>query len=253
MRKLVISKVIVHPERAIRVITLMAFLIAGAIFLSGCRHLGLDDITAVELSDPVKRHPISYARHREEMYVELPHRGRHLSSHQHADVWRFVNQYKSESNGPLVVSSPASAGGHLASSGAVDHVLAITREAGLPDEAIRISRHYNLKGEIGPAIALSYSRPVAVPPHCGYWPKDIGNRNKERLPFQNFGCATQRNLALNVANARDLQFPQEETPRSSERRSAKWTDYISGGNSSSANEGSGDAVGTGGTSTTKSN
>ena len=110
----------------------------------------------------------------------------------------------------------------------VRQVISLTRNAGIPDEAIQVSRHHHVKGDIGPAISISYAKPVAIAPHCGTWPKDIGNTNRERLPFHNFGCATQRNLAVNVANARDLQFPQDETPRSSERRSKHWNDYIGG-------------------------
>ena len=40
-----------------------------------------------------------------------------------------------------------------------------------------------------------------------------------------------------VANARDLQVPQQETPRSSEVRSASWSKYTGSGQSGSASGG----------------
>jgi pilus assembly protein CpaD len=46
------------------------------------------------------------------------------------------------------------------------------------------------------------------------------------LHYPEFGCATQSNLAGMVANARDLQRPQDEQPRSAERRSQSWSKYI---------------------------
>ena len=66
---------------------------------------------------------------------------------------------------------------------------------------------------------------MAVPPPCDDWSRDVG-RNEERIPYPNWGCATQRNLALTVDNARDLGQPQPEDPRSGERRSATWSAYV---------------------------
>ena len=81
---------------------------------------------------------------------------------------------------------------------------------------------------------------MAVPPPCDQWTEDVG-RNEARIPYPNWGCATQRNLALMVDNARDLQQPQEEDPRSSERRSVTWSAYVGSG-SSSGGDGGGDAA-----------
>ena len=75
-----------------------------------------------------------------------------------------------------------------------------------------------------PAIRLAYQRPVAVAPVCDHWEEDVG-RNEERIPYPNWGCATQRNFAVMVDNARDYRQPQGEDPRSSERRSVSWSAY----------------------------
>ena len=82
---------------------------------------------------------------------------------------------------------------------------------------------------------------MAVPPPCDQWTEDVG-RNEARIPYPNWGCATQRNLAVMVDNARDLQQPQEEDPRSSERRSVTWSAYVgNSGASGGGGEGGGDA------------
>jgi pilus assembly protein CpaD len=86
----------------------------------------------------------------------------------------------------------------------------------------RGGREQHLDGS--PAIRLAYQRPVAVPPACDRWPENMG-RNDERIPYANWGCATQHNLAVMVDNARDLRQPQAEDPRSGERRSAGWSAY----------------------------
>jgi pilus assembly protein CpaD len=64
-----------------------------------------------------------------------------------------------------------------------------------------------------------------VPPECGDWHRDVGVE-RNRVPYPQWGCATQRNFAGMVANSRDLQRPQDEDPRSAERRSQTWSKYI---------------------------
>jgi pilus assembly protein CpaD len=68
---------------------------------------------------------------------------------------------------------------------------------------------------------------VAVPPDCPDWSENIA-RDPQNMPFTNMGCATQRNLAVAVANPRDLIDPRGETPRASERRDVVWSKYVNG-------------------------
>lgn len=208
--------------------TLIAAL-ASALALGGCRdHARLDDGTAIALSDPSKRHAIAMANRAEALYVEVPDDGQGLSDNQATDVVRFVDRYKSEAKGPLRISAPASVRGHLATTRSVREIEELVDRAGVPDEAVQRQRGKSAD-KYGPAVKLSYERPVAVPPACGAWPEDAGRVDRERLPTENFGCSSQRNLALTVANARDLEVPQDETPRASEVRSGTWSKYAGGG------------------------
>lgn len=201
----------------------------------GCRDdLRIDGPTAAMLSDPAQRHAIAYASNTEALYVEVPDGAAGLSGNQATDVIRFLDRYRSESTGPLRVTAPASPRGALAAARSYRQIETIIDSAGVPPEAVVRDRERKA-GNGGLAVRLAYERPVAVPPSCGNWPEDLGRVDREKLPYESFGCATQRNLALTVANARDLQAPQEETPRSSERRSAAWTKYVgstAGGGSS---------------------
>lgn len=218
---------------------LAAILAAGAM-TGGCNRL--DDYTAADLGEPPKRHAIGYTPHTEALFVEVAPGGGGLSSNQHSDVYRFIDRYRKEGTGRLLIAAPRSAGGHLATSRSVREVEEIVQEAGIDPSAIETSR-YQGSSRMGPAVKISYERPVAVPPQCRDWGTDLGE-NRERLPYNDFGCATQRNLALTVANSRDLQVAQEETPRSSERRSATWTSYTaSEGGSGSGGGGAAPAVG----------
>lgn len=192
--------------------------------LSACTRL--DDYTAAELNEPAKRHPIGYAPRTEALLVEVPPSG-DLSANQQADVVRFVDRYKKEGTGRLQISAPRGAAAHLNSTRSVKQVQGILAEAGIDPDAIDVTRHSGA-GQLGPAVKLAYEKPVAVPPQCGDWATNLGE-NRERLPYNNFGCATQRNFALTVANARDIQVPQPETPRSSEKRDGDWKNYTKAG------------------------
>jgi pilus assembly protein CpaD len=186
--------------------------------LAGC----VDDITAASISNPATHHPIGYGASPEMLMVEVPHFAQGLSRNQVADVIRFIERYKAESTGSLRIEAPK--GTNLAVSRSLRQVEELLENAGVPHTAIHLARLSGKSGHAA-AIGMSYDRTVAVPPDCGDWSDDLG-KNRERLPYNNFGCATQRNLALTVANGRDLQHPQPETPRSSERRSATWSEYV---------------------------
>lgn len=199
----------------------------AALSTAGCReHMRLDDFTAAELNDPNKRHPIAYRGQTEALLVEMGGKGEGLSYDQQADVYRFVKRYRAEANGPITVSAPRSAGAHLAASRSLREIEDALHASGISGRNVRMDRHGDFEtGEFGPAIKLAYVRPVAIAPECGQWPEDTGV-DRERVRFENYGCAAQRNLALTVANSRDLIRAQGVSPRSGERRDTTWKEYV---------------------------
>jgi pilus assembly protein CpaD len=195
-----------------------------ALSCAGCR---LDNHTAAFLNDTTKAHPVQFASETETLFVELPSGREGLSRNQAADIRRFVERFKMESTNTLQVAAPSGSSGRFAVARSMQQVEAIIENAGIPSEAVHQNHYGSHGGRFGPAIRIAYKRPIAIPPECQDWSHDLA-KNRERLPYRDFGCATQRNLALTVANARDLQHPQYETPRSSERRSTSWTQYVKG-------------------------
>ncbi len=212
----------------LRAAALCAAAVGAMISLGACNRL--DDYTAAELHEPHKRHPIAYTSRSETLYVEVAPSGLGLSPNQEADVFRFAERYKAESTGSLRIETPRSAGSHLAASRSAREIENIVLRAGIDPRAVRTARtSAHMRGV--PALRLTYNRPVALPPECRDWNTDLGE-NRERLPYNDYGCSTQRNLALNVANSRDLLGPRDESElRPSEARGSQWTKYIKGGNS----------------------
>lgn len=219
--------------RSLRALGLAA---AAALLLTACDdHHRLDSVTAVNLSNPEKRHPIQFASRGETLDVEVPPGAEGLSPNQHVDVYRFLQRYRHEARGRLTVTTPPARGPEAAMARSLQDVQRHLVESGVDYRLLRGARPDARPGDI-PTIRLAYQGPVAVAPVCDHWEQDTG-RNEERIPYPNWGCASQRNLAVMVDNARDLIVPQPEDPRSGERRAVSWSGYVGaaggGGDSSS--------------------
>jgi pilus assembly protein CpaD len=201
--------------------------IAGlGLIIAGCESLErrerYENERALVLSSAETAHPITFQSRIEELAIEIPPGGHGLSQNQYADLYRFIVRYKAEATGHLTVSVP---GQSWSGYGApLEDVRAAVRQADVSSSKVHRGSHARGRGGSN-MLKLSYIRPIAVPPECGHWPRDVG-RERERIPHPDWGCATQRNIAGMVANGRDLQRPQEEDPRSAERRSQTWSKYI---------------------------
>lgn len=215
--------------------TLHAVMFAGFVALvHGCGGPDLlqSDQEALRLNSPKERHAIGFRSGRALLDIEVPPISHNLSANQQADVLGFLDRYVAESSGPLRISVPGSARDQGRGGAALRQVRALAEDAGVAGSAVRVER-YTTRSADGGVLKLSYNRREVVPPECGDWSEDLGV-NHDRVHYPNFGCATQRNLALTVANPQDLQRPAREQPTSSERRSAGWTKYVSSGGSGAA-------------------
>jgi pilus assembly protein CpaD len=191
--------------------------------LVGCDRPRLDEIAAVGLANPDLRHEITFAHEPRRLSIELAYGRRGLDDAGASEVYRFLGRYKAEGGSGLIVLAPAGTRDREAVRLALVHVAGIASELGIERQHLAV-RHVAAERRAWPTLEFTYARPVAVPPTCGEWPRNVEEQN-ERVPYANFGCATQRNLALTVDNARDLVAPRGEAPRAAERRSVGWTKY----------------------------
>jgi pilus assembly protein CpaD len=81
-------------------------------------------------------------------------------------------------------------------------------------------------------ITIHYPHTAAVAGPCGKWPDNLGPsadpKHFENVQYYNFGCATQRNLAAQVANPTDLVQPRAEGPVYAMRRTTVLDKYRKG-------------------------
>lgn len=187
-----------------------------AALLCGCDHAVVPDPVHPAFTDPVKRHPISVVADRAELDIAV-HEGRRGRALVKLEATRFARHYAREARGPLVIAIPARLDGRHASFAHVRDIQEAVVREGIPTERVRVLRKPgNFSHD---TITLSYDRIAAVGPICDDWSKDV-TVNPDHLPYANFGCATQRNLAHMVTNPTDLSFPAREDARGSDRRAA---------------------------------
>jgi len=213
---------------------------ASLLALGACdRDRRPDDVLAVGLNNPELRHPIHFDARVETLDVEVPPDAEGLSPNQSIDVFRFLKLYKREANSRLIISVPGDQRPPASIAQSLQGIQRHVVEAGID---YRLTRGKGVPTAEVPAIRLAYRRPVAVPPTCDKWGENVG-RNEARIPYPNLGCATQRNIAIMVDNARDLKRPQDEDPRSGERRHVTWSAYVGqGGGGGGGDSGGGDAT-----------
>ncbi|HWB45263.1 MAG TPA: CpaD family pilus assembly protein [Hyphomicrobiaceae bacterium] len=209
----------------------------AALALTACdESRRLDNEMAVGLNNAEQRHPIRFTSRSESLDVEVPPGVEGLSRNQHVDVYRFLERFRREARGRLTITAPTNVRDRASLAHSLQDIQRHVVDAGIDYHLVRV-------GKIGPqvdgapAIRLAYHRPVAIGPRCGDWSEDLG-RYEERVSYPNWGCATQRNLAVMIDNARDMQEPQAEDPRPGERRSVVWSSYVSGGQAKADSGGS---------------
>jgi pilus assembly protein CpaD len=120
----------------------------------------------------------------------------------------------------------------------VREIKSLLQFAGVPPRAM-IVRNYSqpYREDLG-AIRVAYTKIEAVAGPCGQWPDNVGPGvlgsgrypllESENVPYWNFGCATQKNLAATVANPEDLVQPRSESPAYAPRRQTVVDKYRQG-------------------------
>lgn len=151
-----------------------------------------------------ERHPIVLARAPRTLDVfTVGIRG--LDARQRGDVHAFAAEYRQAGNGPMLVQVPT---GEPGTAAALRGVRAALAEAGVTGR-LAVSMYHPLDPTVVSPIRLTFHRMQAkVASQCGLWPQDLGGSdiafNAANEPYWNFGCATQANLAAQVADPIDL-------------------------------------------------
>jgi pilus assembly protein CpaD len=196
----------------------------AAAVLSGCAG-PRDQLTTGGIPDDYReRHPIVVTEAEQTVDLPVASSDRRLTIAQRELIRGFAQNYMSRASGPVYILSPEGSANAGAARALRSQVRAELASRGIASSKI-VNTTYAATGLLDAApIRLSFTGTTAVTTQCGQWPKDItadfANQN-----YYNFGCASQNNLAAQVANPEDFVAPRGMTPIDAERRNEAIQEY----------------------------
>lgn len=203
---------------------LAASLVAtSALALAGCH---ADRIVADDYPQTYEqRHPIVLSEGAARLDLPVGAGRDGLTPRQKDDIRAFAADWRRNGRGPIGVMVPHGGASDAEASYAVTAVRASLASSGVPATSV-LTRRYPAEapGHLAP-IKIGFVKLKAEVPHpCGLWPDDLGHGGgdfrgaTQNRDYWNFGCATQQNLAAQIADPEDLVRPRAETPIYAARR-----------------------------------
>lgn len=186
----------------------------------------LDRTHTASIDDYRERHPIVVSEAEHVIDLPVASGDRTLTTGMKDVIRGFAAERSAKSSGVVRVLYPEGAVNSGAAGALRKQIAAELMRAGVARRDI-LEGSYAAGGTEAP-VRLSYLAVSAtVASECGEWPKDImpGMNNGQ---YHNFGCATQNNLATQVANPMDLVGPRAMTPIDAEQRSNVISTYRGG-------------------------
>lgn len=201
-----------------------AVLVLSAALLASCANR--DVTTTASIPDDYRtRHPIVLTEAEHTLDVPVASGDRSLTLSMRDNIRGFAQDYASKSNGTVQIMVPHGSLNAGAAAVLRKEIRATLVAEGVPSKRI-IQTSYGAAGQGDAApIRLAFVSTTAKTNPCGQWPEDLTLNTMENRQYYNFGCATQANLAAQIANPMDLVGPRGMTPIDAERRATAIQDY----------------------------
>jgi pilus assembly protein CpaD len=150
--------------------------------------------------------------------------GRGIQNGEADRVQSFAEEWAARGHGALSISSP---GGGDANA-AVGEIRKILLSAGVAKGSVRIATYRAAKGDDSAPVTLSFIADAAVAAECGKdWSENMAFAPRN-LPWPEFGCSSQHNLAAIIEDPRDLERPRTLDKPDALRRSDMLQKYRKG-------------------------
>ena len=191
----------------------------AAVLLAGSCTAPMNELTLS--NDGQVNHPITVAPHYNTIKLPFTASDAGLLPDEEARFEGFVADYLAHANGSVSISPPAGADAPAA----IRYFAERLAELGVERSRIMVGTHQSADGD--GQVEIGYVGYVAQTDPCGDWSKDLAyTASNQTAP--NFGCATQHNIAAQVADPRDLIQPRAATAGDATRRSTVFGNYEKG-------------------------
>ena len=190
-----------------------ALLLAGP--LGACSHYQHVDVVSSIPDDYHMRHPIVLANAPTRLDVFLAGASGKLDGRESADIRAFAKDYAKRGHGQINALLPAGANPNEVNKTLHD-IRLILAHAGLRGSMI-VGHYAVVDPRLASPIQLSFIKLKAtVASKCGEWPGDLASgssaRGWQNRTYYNFGCATQKDFAMQIDDPRDLVRARTEGP-----------------------------------------
>ena len=198
-------------------------LIGAAALLSSC---GNSQLTTGSIPDDYRtRHPIVLAEGETSLNIPVSSGDVRLTTGMKDTVRGFAQRFTSSPAGVMQVEVPYGSYNSGAARQLAGDVRRTLTAAGIKQQRILMSSYQaGPDGDAAP-IRLSFVTTKAMTGQCGEWPADLSDNTFGNKNWYNFGCASQNNLAAQVANPTDLIAPRAVTPIDAAQRAKVISDY----------------------------
>ena len=196
--------------------------------LAGCANHSENNFTVGSVQSTYKtKHPIVIDEQEKVLDVPVAASSYKLSFPTQSAIEAFANRYKDGGNGTIKVMIPSGSANEAAARRMLPKIATKLTTMGIPLSRIR-STSYRATDYSASPIRLSFTALAASVQQCGKWPEDLAGPNNQNQNYHNFGCASQNNLAAQIANPADLLGPRAMTPIDAERRNQAIESYRNG-------------------------
>lgn len=205
-----------------------ALVVVGCLAVLGCQNQGQTPASLLASNDYRARHPIVITEEPETLDLPIGRNTRHLGDPITGTISSFAMDSRQQGNGAVEILVPSGGGNEAAVHAVTPQIRRALQQGGVSKSRIS-TRTYSVDDPSADApIRLSYPRMKATAGDCGAWPRNIGGSPNRNTDYENYGCATQANLAAMVVNPSDLLTPRASTPADQQRRAVVIEKYRKG-------------------------
>lgn len=198
----------------------------ASLLLAGCQ---TSQPTAETLArhDYRLKHPIVISEQAETYDIPVAAETRGLSSQLRASVHGFAREANLYGSGPVEILVPSGTRNEAAAQSVAHDIRRALSEGGVSRARIGIRSYPVGDPNVVAPIRIAYARIKAAVHACGRWTDNVVT-GPSNANYEDFGCATQSNLAAMVANPADLLQPRASGPADRARRDTVFDKYRQG-------------------------
>jgi pilus assembly protein CpaD len=210
----------------------VACAIAAACLLSACGTMRPDRQTTNSIPDDYRtRHAITVAEVEHSLDVPIGTDEHGLTSSTRDLIKGFAQDYLAMSKSTIRVAIPMNTANAAAASAARNQIRKALADANVPTTRIVLTSYNSPVSNVSAPVKLSFVAVTAITDQCGQWPTDlVGPTLARNENYENFGCASQQNLAAQISNPTDLIGPRGMSPIDAANRATVIQTYRDDGN-----------------------